>query len=390
MALTTGVATDLLTFARSGTKKRFNSAGLMVDVADGEIALDFDPSAQDVDEPTLKKRLGASVHGPAQELMSYTEDFTNAVWTKTGVSISSNALAAPDGTTTMDKIVEDSSNGTHNAYQLAAHTSGLAYAFSGFAMKGERTRLAPYAISGRITPVFDLNAGTILSGTYGAAVLKSIGVHPSTGDTVWWWCATNTAVTTASSNQQVRLTDNSSNLSYQGDGSSGLYVWGVNFQQVDNPGPYIKRVSAAASRAADSLTLPVSSIAPWSSTRGMVEISGRAPYGKGKAVLWQVDDGSENNRLRIERDTSSNLRCIVTVGGVEQANLNLGAVALGADFSVAFAWADNDFAASLDGAAAVTDTSGTVPAGLATMRFGQSFTGEHWSSTIKSVLYSVP
>lgn len=389
MALTTGIATDLLTFARSGTKWRFNSAGLMVDVADGVLALDFDPSAADIDEPTLKKRLGASIEGAATEILTYTEDFSNAAWTKQGVTLSADAVVAPDGTTTMDKIVEDSSTGEHRLYQLAAHTTGLAYAYSFFAMKGERTRVGAYAISGRIAPTFDLGAGAVVGGV-GYNAIKSLGPHPVTGDTVYRCYGAEVATTTTSSYQQVRLVSSGTTTSYAGDGSSGLYVWGVNFQQVDNPGSYIKRVSAAASRAADSLTITIADIAPWSTTRGVIEVSARAPYGNGLAILWQVDDGSEDDRLRIVRDASGNLRCIATVGGVEQCNLNLGAVARGADFSVAFAWEADDFAASLDGAAAVTDTSGSVPSGLTTMRFGHSFTGEHWNSTVKSVLYSVP
>lgn len=388
MALTTGIATDLLTFARSGTKRRFNSAGLLVEVADGVLALDHDAVLADVDEPTLKRRLGASVEGAATPLFQYSEDFSNAYWTKSGCTITADATAAPDGTTTMDKIVEGAGSVTPTVFRAnSGITAGLPYLYSIFAKKAERTRLNLICTGGfGINATFDLDAGTVESLSVGdAAAIIDCG-----GD-IYRCAAFDVASATTVGNVQARVYGSSGTPPYTGDGASGLYVWGANFVQSGLLSTYVPRTgSAAASRSADSLTLPVADIAPWSTTRGVVEISARAPHGIAAAVLWQVDDGSEDNRLRIERDATGDLHCIVTAGGVAQADLDLGAVAGGADFSVAFAWASDDFAASLDGAAAVTDTSGSVPSGLTTMRFGHSFTGEHWSSTVKSVLYSVP
>ena len=40
-------------------------------------------------------------------VQTWSEDFSNAVYIKVGASVSSNAIVAPDGTTTGDKLIED-------------------------------------------------------------------------------------------------------------------------------------------------------------------------------------------------------------------------------------------------------------------------------------------
>jgi hypothetical protein len=56
---------------------------------------------------------------------------------------------------------------------------------------------------------------------------------------------------------------------------------------------------------------------------------------------------------------------------VQQCSLDLGVVTIGAQHVVAFAWSNNDFAASLDGGTAVTDASGTVPTSMVSLHLGQ-------------------
>lgn len=101
-------------------------------------------------------------------------------------------------------------------------------------------------------------------------------------------------------------------------------------------------------------------------------------------VLYQADDGTENNRIRFER-ISGNLHVIVTNGGTEQANLDLGALTDFTEFTVRAAFADNDIAASLDGGAVVTDSSATIPTGLTTRRYGKDTAGEHWNAWIRDI-----
>lgn len=117
-------------------------------------------------------------------------------------------------------------------------------------------------------------------------------------------------------------------------------------------------------------------------------MKGRTPrkIGAGAVnVVFQVDDGSGNNRRTLRYGTDGKLHVIATVGGVDQCDLDLGAVANDTDFAVAIRWADNNFAASLNGGAIVTDASGSNPLGLTTARVGCSSAGNYWNSTIRTI-----
>ena len=139
----------------------------------------------------------------------------------------------------------------------------------------------------------------------------------------------------------------------------------------------ILTTNAAASRAADVVYeylngTAAGAVVIWATTGPANKIS----------TLWTWDDGSTANALLVQWDASGNLRCIVTVGGTQQANLNLGAVAANTSFKLAFSWAANAFAAVLNGGAAVTTSSGSVPSGLVRILYGSDSTGDYWNSFI--------
>ena len=56
-------------------------------------------------------------------LLTYSEDFSNAAWTKSDITVSANAAAAPDGTTTADLLTEGSA-GTAQVGQTATVAGG--------------------------------------------------------------------------------------------------------------------------------------------------------------------------------------------------------------------------------------------------------------------------
>lgn len=106
-------------------------------------------------------------------------------------------------------------------------------------------------------------------------------------------------------------------------------------------------------------------------TSGTLHIQGEHIGGDG--VLWQADDTTEINRVRFEV-SSGDIRMVVTDGGTEQAAITAGTLASDGTYNIAARFAKNDFAISIDGATAVTDTTGTVPT-LTTERFGGDTTG---------------
>lgn len=56
--------------------------------------------------------LGYLAEGAFTNRLLYSEDFTNAAWVKTNVTVTANSAAAPDGATTADTLTASAANGT--------------------------------------------------------------------------------------------------------------------------------------------------------------------------------------------------------------------------------------------------------------------------------------
>ena len=167
-------------------------------------------------------------------LLTYSEQFDNAAWVKTRATVtgaSINAAVAPNGTVTADNLVEDSTaSNTHFISSAAASvTSGAAYTASLYVKLGQRNvslSLPSGAFGANVRYTYDLTAGTAtqnVAGTGDSATITQI----SNG----WWRVTLTATATASTTAAVTVyLISGTAVSYTGDGTSGLYLWGAQLE----------------------------------------------------------------------------------------------------------------------------------------------------------------
>ena len=63
-------------------------------------------------------------YGP-QNMISLSESFDNAYWSKQGTTVSANQTTSPIGTSTADLLVEDTSTGTHRTVVQFSFTAHL-------------------------------------------------------------------------------------------------------------------------------------------------------------------------------------------------------------------------------------------------------------------------
>lgn len=156
----------------------------------------------------------------------------------------------------------------------------------------------------------------------------------------------------------------------------GLNSSGVGTITLDNAS--LKVCAALKGASLSALSGRISAVAP-------------AAAAAAKTLLYVGDDGvgglGGRNYLWLYRNTSGNIILAVRRNGSDVALLDLGNVANGAAFTVAFAATTNRFSGSLDGGVVVTDTAGTMP-GLAKLRFGRDWAGtagQVWDGTISRV-----
>ncbi len=145
---------------------------------------------------------------------------------------------------------------------------------------------------------------------------------------------------------------------------------------------FIPTTTQAVTREADAATVTLGDW--WSATAGTVCLEGRTGLGAG--VLWQVDDGTEDERIRIERNGSDRIICSLTSGSVQQASIVAGSVGNDTAFHIGLSWKAERFVAALDGPQTAEANNITLP-NVTTMRLGSSPTGESWNGTIANLAY---
>lgn len=192
----------------------------------------------------------------------------NVTWTKTGLlSVNQTATAAPDQTTTGNLLTEDSSTGVHQVGQSITITAQEYIALSAFVKSGARTKGQLFTQS---TPTstdwfgisFDLGLGTVSSFVSGNGTLTGSAIIPLASG--WYWVAAwgrmSGVSTDTAGNMTLRLRDAAGAQSYTGDGASGMYWWGAQFERNGAnalpPTSYIATVAAKVDRNADVWSTP--------------------------------------------------------------------------------------------------------------------------------------
>lgn len=179
---------------------------------------------------TLIDSTGKLTFAPSN-MFTNSESFGNASWTKTTATITANAIAAPDGTLTADKLVADGTAATtHSVGVNATAQNAVNYAYSLYVKAAELTQVAlllPATPFGTVQVIFDLTTVSTI-GTTGSPLWTSI-VAVGNG---WYRIGIGAAATsTGTGLTQVRLAKAGS-VTFDGNGTDGIYIWGAQIGAV--------------------------------------------------------------------------------------------------------------------------------------------------------------
>jgi hypothetical protein len=301
-------------------------------------------------------------------LSLYSEDLTNVSWNKTGATISSNATLAPSGSVTADKLVEDSATSAHNASQNIVVLISTAYTFSIYAKAAERTSLQIRLTSGTVIPtaqslIFNLSNGTISAGTG-----TPTGTITNVGNN-WYRCTLTISTTIAAGSLTVAFRLYNGSDIYTGDGVSGMFLWGSQYEAGAFATSYIPTVASQVTRTADIAVMTGTNFSDWyNASEGTFVCKASIPYtAAGNRGPWRVDDNSDTNRMMVRNAGGSTDFRVITAGSSVVSLQN--AITANTVFQHAAAYKNDNYAAALNGAGFATDTAGTVPT-VITMRIG--------------------
>jgi hypothetical protein len=236
-----------ITFSRASNKSYYDHKGRLCYADVDEPTIDHDPVTGECK--------GLSIWGSRTNLLTYSEDFDNAAWVKYNATVVPNAITAPDGTMTADKLVEDTANTNHGlSMNFGTLLGGTDYTISVHVQAGERRYIRVLFSSGLTATypsiIVDLLSGSVVAtaniqaGNYGVEELSS-------GHRVWF--SVTSQPSPSSCSVYVRTLLDADTEVYQGDGTSGIYIWGAQLEEGSSPSPYIPSDISFTSRASTAL-----------------------------------------------------------------------------------------------------------------------------------------
>lgn len=361
-----------ITFTRGSTGTFINSSGLVESAASGVARFTHDPV-------TLAS-LGLLVEESRTNLFQRSEEFNDAYWTKTRCSISANATTAPDGATTADKLVEDTSTNSHEMFRGISVTSGQAYTFSFYIKQAGRSRVSlelPFNFPAGAQAVFDVSTGTVVS--TGAAATASISAQANG----FYRCVlTATASATATGTLYAKLVNTGTTTSYTGDGTSGLFLWGAQVEAGAFATSYIPTTSATVTRAADVATMTGTNFSSWfSDTRGTLVADGILGATSGSRRTFTFGGINLGVGTRVNGSASSIIWRTPTNYDASTGTVSAGAI------KQAFSYEPSLLSGVVNGGTIVTNTPPSSLPALAAY-IGASETGfDYWNGTIARIRY---
>ena len=350
------------------------------------------PPRFDYDPVTLSPR-GLLIEEQRTNVLVRSEELDHTFWSKSRTTVTPNAATSPDGTVDADKLIEDTAAGTHRVFQQATKAASVVTrTFSVYLKAAERT-LARITVSNNnegVTTSTDINLST---GTATAASTPQDGTISGQSASIinagngWYRCiitaTLDASITTPGA--FIFLRDGSGNFSYTGNGTSGIFVWGAQWEDGAFATSYIPTVASQVTRTADSAAITGANFSPWYNPVEGTMVCEWSPYVEGAFTPLSITDGSFNNRIQLSGYNT--IQFLTSNGGATQAILDAGSITGGAVNKVAGAYRVNDFAASTNGSGAVTDTSGTIPTVNRLSIGNLSGIGEHLNGHIRSIRY---
>lgn len=348
------------TFTRATTATTVNSSGTIISVATGVARSWYDP--------TTLAYGGYLAEGARTNLCLQSEDLATT-WSVAGggnSSVNTNSAIAPDGATTADTLVEDSSSGQHFINQgFTKDGSAIAYTCSVWAKPAGRNfcgvRLDDFASNGARCDFTLVGSGAASAVVGLGTPFTSLSAEIKSYANGWYRCTLSATSNTATALRIVlQLESASGTISYQGNGTSGVYFWGAQLEAASFASSYIPTTTAAVTRNADVLTYPASGNI--SDTQGTVYAEAEQSTLSGNRELVSISDGTTNERYSFYINVSGAARAETVDGGVQQSNVGTAnIITVNTAFKAAHSYALNNFAISLNGGSVTTDLSGTLP-----------------------------
>lgn len=183
---------------------------------------------------------GIEPFGGRRNLLTWTEQFENAAWTKNAATVTANSSTAPDGTTTADTLTDTVANDVHVAFQSVNIASAITYTFSAYVKAGTLNH-AMLRIGGNAFGIPAPSVKATLTGSGAVTVLEGSVTNPTivaVGDGWYRVSFTSTTVSSVFTAPQVGPHNNGATAVYTGSGTGTVLAWGAQLETGSLATPY--------------------------------------------------------------------------------------------------------------------------------------------------------
>ena len=348
-------------FSRDSSATVINKDGLIEEVGSGQPRIDYKDDSK-----------GALLLEPSRSnAITYSEDFSNGIWTNTGGAISVNPTAdlSPDGTLNGNEFNEGTSSGRRAIFEDLSVTANQINTLSVFIKKGTgnyfRLVIAQYGAATDWTAVqVDLSDNSLSTNNGSGNSFTDISSSVSSVDYNGYYRLTLTAKhPTATSLRLLFCTSNGNAIApsnsyarpdYTGTNKT-VFVWGCQLETNSSyPTSYIPTQGSVVTRLADSCiqTAPDGVIGQ---TEGVIFLDIQMPSVIQSNTTFSIGGGlsGEYAQLEIRSDLSINWR--YRQGDTDYINANVGSYVGGDRLKLAFAYKNGSSILYKNGVSIATD-----------------------------------
>ena len=324
-------------------------------------------------DPITGESKGLLIEEQRTNLVQESEDVSGVRWSEV-VNFELNAICAPDGTISADRIYQTDAINSQSRNAGIDLVDGVDYVYSVYA-KNHNLGYLRINIAGGSGIRYNLIDGSVTVDGNPSSVVSAFSGDIEFVGNGWYRCiykftSSYTGATTA---RNVVIDVNGE---VQGDGKSGVYIWGAQFEQATFPTSYIKTTGASATRSADNASITGENFSSWyRQDEGSIYCESYS-YNDYVQRILNISDSSSNNRIVLTAFNSEQL--LVKNNANTEISIDAGSYTVGEFLKQGTAYKDDSFFVTLGGNSGSSidrtnsTSDGSVPKSLNKLNIGSS------------------
>ena len=364
-----GDLTNVVAYQSSGSQIHREFASTLKSVTNaGDPRFEYDPATDGQSE-------GLLIESQVSNLVTYSEDFSNAFYGKDKLTVDSDVAVAPDGTLTASALrVDGTAASAHRIFLNYATGGATPQTFSIFAKAGSLSWLA---LNFKGTGVFTSSSAyfNLSDGTTGT-VASGLTAKISDCGNGWYRCSiTLTALSSGTGAAQVYLASANDDVTIDGNSYDHILCWGAQVEaNTSAPSSYIKSNSGSSTtKSADSCSVVDATLFDNGGGTLFAEVS---PNNLGSTFsgIASINAGGLSDRVELVFNNAA-ARATVVADGTTYSTQSGGSYTAGNAIKSCLTYANDSVSYYVNGTEiGTTDTSSVMPV-INTLSVGNTATG---------------